>query len=518
MTWIVIGVLVMALGVGGGTLAAFVLTDDDAGPRADDRESMPQGAEATGDPVNVPRRLTGFYDQLVDWTPCDAVECGTLEVPVDYTDPDGAVVAIALKRLPAAEPDERVGTLVVNPGGPGVGGTTMVDQAGSYFPQNLRDHYDIVGFDPRGTGASDPIDCVSDDQLDSYLAADPVPDSPEELAGLMGEMQTFFAGCVANSDALIGHVTTVEVARDLDVLRGALREDALDYLGFSYGTTLGSTYASLFPENVGRFVLDGATNPKLGRVEDSLSQAAGFQRALESYVQHCVDGGGCFLGDDVESGLATISGLLDGLTTQPLSTMLGRELTVGNAFYGIVAPLYNEKNWVYLDQGLRTAIGGDGTVLLTLADSYSQRDTFSGGFQSNLIEANIAISCLDDPTSVQPDEIADLLPRFDDASPTFGRVFAWGLLGCAGIEVAATEEAPAIKAAGAAPILVIGTTRDPATPYEEAVALAQQLDSGVLLSRDGDGHTAYNQGNPCIDAAVEAFLIDDVVPDDGTEC
>ena len=525
MTVIVAVVAVIALGVGGGATAALLFAGDDSSTSAPppsrpaETDSEPPGpAEAPeGAPVNVPAGLERYYEQVPGWEACGDLECATLTVPVDYAEPDGETLELELQRTVATDRAARVGSLVVNPGGPGAPGTSMTESADFFFTPALLARVDVVAFDPRGTGGSDPVDCISDDELDEFLAQDPAPDDAAEAEAFLEEQEQFFDGCVASSDSLVGHVSTVEAARDMDVLRGALREEQLAYLGFSYGTTLGSVYAELFPDNVGRFVLDGATDPTLDFRENSLSQARGFQTALDAYVADCVEGGDCFLGDSVEEGLDTISGLLDDIEAEPLPTQDGRELQVGNAFYGVVTPLYSRDNWPALDQALQQGLAGQGDTLLLLADLYASRNP-DGSYDDNSLEAFLAINCLDDPTTLDPDDIEAEFPAFEEASPTFGRVFAWGLLGCYGIEVEASEPSPTISAEGAAPIVVLGTTRDPATPYEEAVALAEQLDSGVLVSRDGDGHTAYNKGNACIDEAVEGYLLDGVVPQDGLSC
>ncbi len=520
--------LVLVLGIGGGVGAALLVdsgSDDTAGtPRSTPAPSAPRpdttdpaSPSPPSEPVNVPAGLEEFYSQALGWTPCDGKECATLTVPVDYADPTGATIDLKLERVPATDQADRVGSLVVNPGGPGAPGTSLVDDPTFAFGAPLLARMDIVAFDPRGTGESDPVDCVSDSDLDTFLAQDPAPDDAAEGRALVAAQDDFFDGCVASSDDLVGHVSTVEAARDMDVLRGALREEQLAYLGFSYGTTLGGVYAQLFPDNVGRFVLDGATDPSLDFREGALSQARGFQTALDAYVDDCVAGGGCFLGDTRQAGLATIEDLLDRIDRSPLPTSDGRDLEIGNAFYGVVTPLYSRDNWPLLDQGLQEALDGSGDTLLLLSDFYASRNA-AGGYDDNSLEAFLAINCLDDPATLEPGEVPAEYPAFDKASPTFGRVFAWGLVTCHGVEVTASEPSPTITAKGAAPIVVLGTTRDPATPYEEAVALASQLDSGVLVSRDGDGHTAYNKGNQCIDTAVEDYLLEGVVPDDGLEC
>ena len=247
-----------------------------------------------------------------------------------------------------------------------------------------------------------------------------------------------------------------------------------------------------------------------------LNQAGGFQVALESYIQDCVDGGDCFLGDTVQEGLDRISALLDQIDDQPLPTNEERDLQIGNAFYGLVLPLYSQENWPFLTQGLEQAFDGDGSTLLLLSDFYGSRE--NGEYADNSLEAIYAINCLDDPTSIEPGEVASNYKDFRQVAPTFAEVFAWSLLNCRGLQVEPAYEKLDIRAEGAAPIVVLGTTRDPATPYSEAVALAKQLDSGVLVSRDGDGHTAYNKGNDCIDVAVEDYLIEGTVPEDGLEC
>lgn len=520
MTRVVALVVAIALVLAGLGVAIALVLDDGDGSAGPDREGpAPTTTPAPGATRAPDPALQDYYDQQLDWAPCegdDDLECALLEVPVDYTDPAGDNVRIALLKVPAAQPDERLGSLVVNPGGPGAPGTTYAAAGSTVFRPALLDHYDVVGFDPRGTGSSDPVDCLSDEQMDAFLAADPVPDTSTEVDEVTEGLADFFQGCVDNSDELVEHVTTVETARDMDVLRAALGESELDYLGASYGTKLGATYAELFPDRVGRMVLDGAVDVSLSSRGLSLGQAEGFQRALEAYVSDCVEGGDCVLGDSLDAGLQRISDFLDSVDDQPLPAG-DRELTVGNAFYGLITPLYVSDYWFLLTDALEQAFDGDGTALLALADVYASRNP-DGSYADNSTEAIYAINCLDDPASETPAEIEDEVPAFEQVSPTLGEVFAWGLLGCAGDPRTAVEPAPRIRAEGAAPILVVGTTRDPATPYEWAQALASQLDSGVLLTRDGDGHTAYNSGNECIDTTIEDYLVEGTVPEDGTQC
>ncbi len=507
--------LVAATLVTAGLALSAGFSDDDASPRTS-RSGEPAPASVTEAPDP---ELAEFYSQTIDWTPCednDSHDCATLTVPVDYQDPSGEQFGLALLRVPTD--GNRVGSLVVNPGGPGAPGTSYAAAAGLVFRKPLLDGFDIVGFDPRGTGRSNPIDCLSDVELDAYLAGDPTPDTPAEEKDYEETTQDYGPACEANSGPILGHVTTIEAARDVDVLRAALGEDTLNYFGASYGTKLGATYAELFPERVGRLVLDGAVDVGLDFRSLSLAQAEGFETALRAYVQNCLDSTeNCFLGDTVDEGLATISGLLEDVDKKPLPAGGDRELQVGNAFYGIVAPLYNRDYWFLLSTALKSALDGQGSGLMGLSDLYASRGT-DGAYQDNSMEANYAITCLDDPSSIPFDEVSAQVAAFEKASPTFGSIFAWSLTGCGGFTVKSSEEPLDIRGEGAAPILVVGTTRDPATPMAWAEALSAQLDSGVLLRRDGDGHTGYNADNECVDTAVEDYLLNGTVPANPTNC
>lgn len=508
--------LVLALVLGSAiTVALVVASDDDGGsggPTAAPSHAPEDGATEPPD-----ADLASFYGQRIEWDGCGSNLCGTLEVPLDYADPSGETIELALLRVPAADADARVGSLVVNPGGPGAPGTDYAANAQTVFRQPILDAYDIVGFDPRGTGHSAPVDCLSDGELDDYVAQDPDPDTADEAATYADWVEAFGAGCADRSGDVAAHVTTIEAARDMDVLRAALGEARLDYFGASYGTRLGATYADLFPDRVGRFVLDGAVDVSLSSRELSLQQAGGFETALRAYVGDCVDAGDCVLGDSLDEGLATVRQLLDDVDAQPLPTSDGdRVLAVGNAFYGVVLPLYVRDYWPYLTEAITAALDGDGSMLLSFSDLYNSRE--GDGYTDNSSEAIYAINCLDDPWSIPATEVPANLPEFEEVSPTFGSVFAWGLTSCGGMQVQSSEPPRDIRAAGAAPIVVVGTTRDPATPYEWAVALADQLESGVLVSRDGDGHTGYNSDNECVDTAVEDYLVEGAVPEDGLSC
>jgi pimeloyl-ACP methyl ester carboxylesterase len=329
-------------------------------------------------------------------------------------------------------------------------------------------------------------------------------------------LRTFTTGCQRASGSLLAHVSTVEAARDMDILRALVGDEQINFLGASYGTYLGATYAELFSRRVGRMVLDGAVDPSVDPEQMALVQAASFQTALRAYVSDCVQQSGCPLGTDVDAGLARVSSFFEQVDAAPIAGDGKRQLTQGYAVLGVWLPLYEKSYWPILSNALAAAFQGEGAQLLQLADYYTNRGV--SGFTDNSNEAIYAVNCLDHPQRATVASVQRSIPRFLQASPVFGRTFAWGALACSRWPVEAAEPSPPIDGAGAAPIVVIGTTRDPATPYEWAVELADQLQSGVLLSRDGDGHTGYHVGNSCIDEVVESYLVDGTVPADGKEC
>lgn len=510
-----VALLALLLGSITGALIFFTQVVDLGGSSSPAPERLDE--ESDGDATTAPDpALARFYDQELEWQGCGGTfRCGWLQVPLDYARPQGDTIDLLVLKLPAAGED-RIGSLVVNPGGPGAPGTQYAAAGSAVFGERLLEHFDVVGFDPRGTGSSKPIDCLTDAQLDDYLAGNPTPRTPAEVAEARALNRAFFEGCREKSGDLVDHVSTVEAARDMDVLRAVLGQDRMDYFGASYGTQLGATYAELFPERVGHFVLDGGVDVSADSVEKSLVQAGGFETALRAYVEFCVAQDTCPLTGSVEDGLDQVTDLVDRLAEQPLPTGGDRPLTAGRAFYGIVMPLYNRDYWSLLTTGLRKALeDADGSGLLLTADLYASRGP--DGFEDNSTEAIVAINCLDDPSYVPTDEVSDYFEEFEKASPTFGRVFAWGLTGCEHFTGDGAEPVE-IDGAGAAPIVVTGTTRDPATPLSWAEALADQLESGVLIRRDGDGHTAYNAGNACVDKAIEDYLLDGTVPADGLSC
>ena len=512
---VTLALVVGVIGIGAVGFAAYTIFKDRDG--RSEATPAPPAPSGTVPSPSAPADLTQYYEQRLNWRECGENECARLNVPLDYARPDGPGIRLAVVRVRAGERDKRVGQLVVNPGGPGGSGVQYATAGSAVFGEELSRFYDIVGFDPRGVGSSTPLECMDTEKTDEVVAADPDPDTPEEVATLDRLTAEFGQGCLRESGELARHVSTVEAAKDMDILRAALEEPQLDYFGASYGTFLGATYADLFPKNVRRMVLDGAIDPSMSNEELTLGQAKGFQTALRAYIQDCVDQGDCILGDSVDAGAKRVRQLLDEIDAEPLETGTDRELTEGLAVLGMILPLYVKEYWPLLTAALTQAIDrGRGSQLLQLADQYTSRGP--DRYTDNSLEALYAVNCLDHSDSIPSSEVPSHIPKFEQASPSFGRFFAYGLSTCASWPIKSGNVTKALDAAGAPPIVVIGTTRDPATPYEMAVSLADQLESGRLISRDGDGHTGFNQGNECVDRAVEAYLVRGKVPRDELSC
>jgi pimeloyl-ACP methyl ester carboxylesterase len=464
--------------------------------------------------------LQPFYDQTIEWSGCGSGnQCGTITVPLDYANPAGATVELALLKAPATGSDPR-GPLVVNPGGPGGSGVEYAEAADLVVSPELRAAFDIVGFDPRGVGASDPLTCLTGPQLDDFLAADGSPDTLEETESLVTESQDFGQGCMDDSPELTALMASEWVVRDMDILRAALNQNTLDYLGFSYGTLLGAMYADEFTDRVGRFVLDGAIDPTLSNTEISKGQALGFEVATRRYIEDCIRQGDCPLGDDPDRAMTTLLEFLSAVDANPLPTGdPDRPLTESLAISAIIYPLYQpEYGWPLLTTSLTLALAGDGSSMLNTVDIFNDRND-DGSYNGNGLDALYAVNCLDRPDRPDLAETEALAQQWSVEAPLYGAYLAYGNLPCTYWPVPATDEPAATIAAGSPEILVIGTEYDPATPYVWAQALAEQLDNGVLVSwLGGDGHTAYNNGSACIDQTVDEFLIDGVVPPNGTEC
>ncbi len=467
----------------------------------------------------APSTLAAYYAQHLNWQPCDTgFECARFVVPFDYARPDGPRFTLPVVKLPAADPAHRVGTLVINPGGPGGSGVLYALGARQEFPAAVLARFDIVGFDPRGTGASQPaLNCENGPQLDTFFAIDDEPSDPAQLARVVAASKQFAAQCERNSAALLPYVGTPNAARDMDVLRAALGESRLTYLGKSYGTYLGAWYAQLFPHRVRALVLDGSVDPATSSLDATIAQGQGFQGAFGSFAAWCLTAPGCPLGSSVSGAEAKVEALISRANSVPLTSRLddGQVADGAMLLYGVADALYSRASWPLLKTALGSAFTGDGTRLVELANQLYGRNP--NGTYSTLANAVTAIDCVDKPwpRSLAPWQSA--ASAAGKAAPMFGAAIVWGSLTCAYWPVPSYPQ-PQIKAAGAPPILVVGTLRDPATPYRWAQAMAGDLASGVLLGWNGDGHTAYGEGSACIDTIVNDYLIDLAVPRSGTVC
>ncbi|WP_393058971.1 alpha/beta hydrolase [Streptomyces sp. LN549] len=506
--------LALALGTAG-----LLISGCTSGSSTTGASSPAQAASAS--PSAVPAALKAFYDQHLSWRDCGVTgfQCTTMKAPLDYAKPGGDEIKLAVSRKKATGPGKRIGSLLVNPGGPGGSAIGYLQgYAAIGYPAQVRARYDMVAIDPRGVARSEPVECLTGSQMDDYTQVDQTPDDAAEVTKLSGAFKKFATGCEQRSGEILPHVSTVETARDMDILRALLGDEQLHYVGASYGTFLGATYAELFPARVGRLVLDGAMDPSLPSVEMNRDQTAGFETAFQSFAADCVKKADCPLGTTSAADAATnLKKLFSDLDAKPIPTGESRKLGESLATTGVIAAMYDETAWPQLREALAGAKAGDGSGLLSLADSYYEREP--NGTYANLMYANAAVNCLDLPPAFATSKaVTQALPAFEKASPVFGKGFAWASLNCAYWPVPATGTPHPVKAEGAAPIVVVGTTRDPATPYKWARSLAGQLSSGTLLTYEGDGHTAYGRGSDCIDTAINTYLLEGTPPADGKKC
>ncbi|WP_312677258.1 alpha/beta hydrolase [Microbacterium sp.] len=470
----------------------------------------------------IPAGFESYYTQTLDWTPCSGTDagsydCTTVTAPLDWSDPDGGSLDLAVIRRAASNGDA-IGSLLTNPGGPGASGYDLIAQSASFAVGTaLSDVYDVIGFDPRGVGRSTAVRCFDAKAMDAYLFD--IPADPRGSDGWTAELtdrnKDFVAACEQNSDGILPFITTDNAARDMDLLRGVLGDPKLNYLGYSYGTFLGATYAKLFPERVGRLVLDGAIDPSVSGLDVGTTQAVGFESALRAYMADCLAGRGCPFTGSVDDAMADLGTLLASVDATPLKASDGRMLGADSLMTAIIAALYSQDSWSYLTQALSDTLAGDPDVAFILADFYYNRT--DGTYGDNSTEAFRAYNCMDYPLDTSQADQDAATARIEQQAPTIAPYWQ-GVDVCEVWPYPPTGVRERITADGAAPIVVVGTTNDPATPYEWSVSLAEQLASGVLVTREGEGHTGYNKGNACVDAAVEAYLVSGTVPQNGLTC
>ena len=505
---VLVAVLVVVL-VGFAVLPRQPVPQRAGPPDTPGASTTPTGAASpTGGAGSTPAPGSGmarYTSQRLQWRACaERLECTTALAPLDYSRPEVGTVTLALARRPAT--GGRIGSLFINPGGPGGSG---VSYAQSFEAKGL-ERFDIVGWDPRGVGQSTRVRCFDGPEMDAYLAGDVSPDDAREVREQVDRDRAFGRSCLERSGELLRHISTVDTVRDLDLLRGLVGDRRLFYFGSSYGTQIGATYAHLFGQRAGRLVLDGAVD-----ITDAppVSQAEGFDRALNAFASWCARRN-CRLGESRRAVLEGIVGLLDRLDREPIRVGQ-RELTQSLGVTAVIYPLYGgEQAWEVLQAGLERAVtGDDGRVLLALADAYNERGR-NGEYGSLQFSFN-AIRCLDGPR----DTVAEARREAAEArrkAPTVGQ-FGGADLICPLWPVPVAPKPPKLTGPNAPPIVVIGTTGDPATPYEYAVSMAEQLKSAVLVTYRGEGHLAYGQST-CVRELVVDYLVAGEVPKDGTTC
>ncbi|MDP4509011.1 alpha/beta hydrolase [Nonomuraea turcica] len=460
----------------------------------------------------------------VEWGPCTdikrpdgepparqdaSVRCGKLEVPLDYAQPAGETIDLALIKLPAT--GQRLGSVVFNFGGPGASGVDTLDQAAKALT-TLRARYDLISFDPRGVERSSGVRCGSGADMDRFTSLDTLPPNEETHQQSEAANKEFAALCQKNSGKILPYVGTVNAARDLDRIRAALGEAKLNYVGMSYGTQLGGVYATQFPQKVGRMVLDAPLDPTVTFEQRTLAQTRGFQQAYESFLKACVKNS-CTIGKDQATANANVENLMNELTAKPLKVG-NRDLTQGLASTGVAAALYSEMTWPFLEQALSDALKGKGGALMYLADSYTGRKP--DGTYSTQMTSFPAITCVDTAERPTPAELRRTEQAALRISPLFGSEGSGGL--CRVWPAQGSDQARHVNATGSAPILVVGGKGDPATPYEWAPRLTAQLKTATLVTYMGEGHGAYLSGSKCVQGLVDAYMIDGKVPEKGATC
>jgi pimeloyl-ACP methyl ester carboxylesterase len=450
------------------------------------------------------------------WADCGSgFSCAEVRVPRDYAAPTDGYLNISMIRAAAAKRDKRIGTLFMNPGGPGGSGVDWVREGVDAFPQAVRDRFDIVGFDPRGVNTSTAVRCI--DNLDGHDALDMSPDSDAELEALISAAEEYAAACARRNEATLAYLSTDAVVRDLDLLRQAVGDEKLTYVGFSYGTLIGALYAERFPDRIRALVLDGAVDPSQSLHEFRSDQAVAFEGALNRFLADCAERPSCQFHEGGRSARA-FDALMASIDRDPIPAPLLRDPRLvgpGLAWSAVLAALYAESYWPALEAALALAKEGDGSLMLVMSDPFRGRKP--NGAYSNLQDAYVSNTCLDYPAPRDTSDFTGWAVELEDEAPRFAPLIAYNDLICAFWAVPATGVPHAVSAPGAPPIVVVGTTGDPATPYAWSEALAEQLETAVLITREGEGHTGY-AFSACVSKAVDAYLLTLKVPKDGLTC
>jgi pimeloyl-ACP methyl ester carboxylesterase len=470
----------------------------------------------------APLGFESFYNQIVEFESCgEGLFCADIEVPMNWDDGQSEPITIATIYR-QADKKNAAGFILFNPGGPGASGYDWVKESSEFLgTKKLRENFNLLGFDPRGVGRSSAVKCLSDSEYDEFLYGVTGFElgSEEDIAAARSAIKDFSQKCLDNTGDLLGHVDTVSAAKDMDLIRAVVGEEKLNFLGYSYGSFLGTTYATLFPDRVGQFVLDGAIDPTVSDEQQTLIQIEAFENTLRAFLENCDTFRDCPFTGSVETDLRTIKQFFLALETNPLPTQSGRELTIWAAVTGLIMPLYSESYWSYLSSAFDQALRDEqGDIFLVLADQYNDRSE-NGSYGTNLIAANYAISCLDARSSTNIFSMKRQNSALIEAAPTLGRYWQFGALRCEQWPFELKQSPDSYSAEGAPTILVIGTTGDPATPYSQAVALAGKiLSNAFLLTYNGEGHTIYGQQVACVDNPVDKFFLTGELPDRDPNC
>lgn len=487
---IVAGLLLSACGESDVVLerAGDILPPETTSSLPDRSSSTTTTAAASTEPV-VP----------IAWQDCGAAECATVAMPIDHDVPDGGTIDVFVRRRPAT--GDRLGALFLNFGGPGAGASSLIDAFP--IPDAVTERFDIVGMDPRGVGRSTPLACGVDPA--TLYSVDPTIDDDADARRLIEISEEYADDCARRHGDLLAHVGTRDVARDMDRLRAGMGDEQLSYIGFSYGTSIGQAYAEQYPDRVRTMVLDGLVDPAPTGIDVAVDQALGFETALANWAAGCAERPSCRFGG---GAIGAAEQVLAASETGIDSSSGTRPLGPGEAAVALAYPLYQPSLWSALDRALADALDGDGRRMVDLADAYADLVDFSIYF---------AVSCLDSSWPRSPATFLERAEAAGERAPRFGEAIVNDYVRCAVWPVAA-EPLGAITASGAPPIVVVSTTGDPATPYENGVRVAERLESGVLLTHEGEGHTIVFQGSACVDALVVSYLVDVVVPADGARC
>ncbi|MFF5360132.1 alpha/beta hydrolase [Streptomyces scabiei] len=499
--------------------------------------------------------LNRFYRQKITWSACEGLEaprdlrCGKVTVPLDYAQPRAGTLDLAVARYRGT--GDRRGSLLLNFGGPGGPGVPELAYSGADF-MDLTNGYDLVSFDPRGVGRSSPVSCGEGTE-EALEATDDGQDADDPQAALT-TLRRAAAACRKHSGPVLPHVGTLDAARDLDVMRAALGDKKLNYLGFSYGTRLGAVYAARFPDNVGRMVLDGVDTLTEPLTEQGLVGAAGQQTALEDYLDACTEQLTCPFGQDSRSAREQVVALVRSLDEYPVPSDFGADFTGQDLVGAIGHALYSEQLWPLLTQALNMLVhDGDTRGVMALsgggfaphtalyrsvapARPHEPAEPTASGTptpHAGLVDAEnvpmdnypaalMAINCADDPDRPTARRIThdleDLREAYEDASPVFGAYRLTQVLMCYGRPAGTDFIREQVRDVDTPKMLLVGTRGDPATPYRWTVETAKRLgSSAVVLDNKGKGHTGYGSSS-CVHEKVDDFLLFGTLPDDGSSC